>query len=49
MPELGARALMALVDPNADPDQRYEGALLVFAAIDDIRLIRAQFLTRSDE
>lgn len=40
---------MALADPNADADLRYEGALLVFQAFDDLHLLRTMFLTRSDE
>ena len=49
MPTVGALALMAFVDPGADPKLRYEGALLVFSAIEDLFLIRSYFLERQGD
>lgn len=40
---------MAFLDPNADVETRFDGALLVFSAIDDLALLRSVLLKRTDE
>jgi hypothetical protein len=44
-----ALALLAYLDPEADPECRLDGALLVAMALDDLRLIRSVFTKRDGE
>lgn len=44
---LGARAVLSLLDPDADPDARFDGALLVAGFLTDLYILR-RALTADD-
>jgi hypothetical protein len=45
---LGARAILALLDPDADPEDRFDGAMLVWNAINDLHALRRLLVASND-